>query len=166
MGKETELDNLGSERWEMELSGKVKSERTAPTDFVDHHETGLTNHRTYSVEIKNYIDPDHPRRSDKFNNYMIDYDKLLHLEYAKNDTKLLACYFYDKLVVWDINKVDWKSTKAIRRVNKKGVAYGQETETAVVAYLKIIDAVYTRDIDDEERDYWHTRYRECCRRYS
>lgn len=148
-------------RWEMEFSGKVKTERTGATDFVDNYMTGLTNGKTYSTEIKNYINPDYPRRSDKFKDYMVDYIKLCHLEESKNETKLLAAYFYDKLVVWDINKVDWKSTRDIRVTNKKGVDYG-EKETSVVAYLKISDAVYTRDIDDEERDYWHTRYKACC----
>jgi hypothetical protein len=99
----------------------------------------------YSFESKWYGDINHPRYSDKFRNYQIDYEKLSALEAKskeENSTPLLICFFSNELVVWNINKCNWKDTKKTVRTNKYGGAYGYEKEYAEQAYLFLDDAIY------------------------
>ena len=99
----------------------------------------------YSFESKWYGDAKHPRYSNKFDDYQIDYDKLVALEAKskeENSKPLLMCFFSNELVVWDINKCNWKSTKRNVYTNKTGGAYGQEKEYSDQAYLFLKDAIY------------------------
>lgn len=99
----------------------------------------------YSFESKWYGDINHPRYSDKFSNYQIDYDKLSALEAKskeENSKPLLICFFSNELVVWDINKCNWKDTKRTVYTNKIGGAYGQQKEYSDQAYLLLNDAIY------------------------
>lgn len=99
----------------------------------------------YSFESKWYGDINHPRYSDKFSNYQIDYDKLSALETKskeENSKPLLICFFSNELVVWDINKCKWKDTKRTVYTNKIGGAYGQQKEYSEQAYLQLSDAIY------------------------
>lgn len=99
----------------------------------------------YSFESKWYGDINHPRYSDKFSNYQIDYDKLVALEAKskeENSKPLLICFFSNELVVWDINKCNWKDTKRTVYTNKIGGAYGQQKEYSDQAYLLLNDAIY------------------------
>lgn len=99
----------------------------------------------YTFESKWYGDITHPRYSDKFPNYQIDYKKLEELEAKskeENSKPLLICFFSNELVVWDINKCNWKDTKRTVCVNKIGGAYGQQKEYSEQAYLQLSDAIY------------------------
>lgn len=99
----------------------------------------------YSFESKWYGDANHPRYSNKFNNYQIDYDKLVALEAKskeENSKPLLMCFFSNELVVWNIDKCDWKSTKKSVLTNKIGGAYGKYKEYSNQAFLNLEDAIY------------------------
>ena len=99
----------------------------------------------YSFESKWYGDINHPRYSNKFPNYQIDYDKLSVLETKskeENSKPLLMCFFSNELVVWDISKCKWKNTKRTVYTNKIGGAYGQQREYSEQAYLQLSDAIY------------------------
>lgn len=99
----------------------------------------------FTFESKWYGDINHPRYSDKFSNYQIDYDKLSALEAKskeENSKPLLMCFFSNELVIWNIDKCDWKSTKKSVLTNKIGGAYGQQKEYSDQAYLKLEDAIY------------------------
>ena len=99
----------------------------------------------FTFESKWYGDINHPRYSDKFSNYQIDYDKLSALEAKskeENSKPLLICFFSNELVVWDINKCKWKDTKRTVYTNKIGGAYGQQKEYSDQAYLLLSDAIY------------------------
>lgn len=112
---------------------------------TDGHIVNYFTDERYSFESKWYGDIKNLRYSDKFPNYQIDYDKLSALE-AKSiedkSTPLLICFFSNELVVWNINKCDWKSTKRKVYTNKIGGAYGQYKEWSEQAYLKLEDAIY------------------------
>lgn len=99
----------------------------------------------YSFESKWYGDINHPRYSNKFPNYQIDYDKLSALEAKskeENSKPLLICFFSNELVVWNINKCNWKDTKRTVCVNKIGGAYGKYKEYSNQAFLNLEDAIY------------------------
>lgn len=99
----------------------------------------------YSFESKWFGDVKNPRYSTKYNNYQIDYDKLSALEAKSKEEHskpLLICFFSNELVVWDINKCDWKSTKKLVYTNKSGGNYGKYKEWSEQAYLKLEDAIY------------------------
>ena len=101
--------------------------------------------KRYEFESKWYGDTKHPRYSNKFSNYQIDYDKLAALETKskeENSTPLLICFFSNELVVWDINKCNWKATKRKVCTNKIGGAYGYEKEWSNQAYLLLDNAIY------------------------
>jgi hypothetical protein len=103
------------------------------------------NGKRYELETKWYGDEKNKRNSDKYSNYQIDLEKLIYLEKKakeNNSTPLLMVFFSNELVVWDINKCDWKSTKKTVKVNKIGGKYGKEKEESQQVYLMLSDAVY------------------------
>lgn len=105
----------------------------------------LIKDKDYVFESKWYGDINHPRYSNKFPNYQIDYKKLEELEMKsieENGTPLLICFFSNELVVWDINKTNWKSTKRSVCTNMIGGNYGKYKEWSDQAYLKLEDAIY------------------------
>lgn len=104
----------------------------------------ITN-KDYRFESKWYGSIQHPRYSDKFPNYQIDYDKLEQLEaksIEEKSTPLLICFFTNELVVWNINKCNWKNTKKKMYVNAVGGKYGQFKEWSYQAYLNLSEAIY------------------------
>lgn len=114
-------------------------------DRVDGYLVNFFNGKRYEIETKWYSDEHHRRNSDKFSNYQIDYDKLDNLEKKakeKNSTPLLMVFFSNELVVWNINRCDWKSTKKTVKVNKIGGRYGAEKEETEQVYLLLDDAIY------------------------
>lgn len=99
----------------------------------------------YTFESKWYGDVNNIRYSNKYPNFQIDYDKLAALEAKskeENSKPLLICFFSNELVVWNINKCDWKSTKRKVYTNKNGGNYGKYKEWSDQAYLKLEDAIY------------------------
>lgn len=100
----------------------------------------------YTFESKWYGDATNIRNSNKYPNYQIDYKKLEELEAkSKEDNTakpLLICFFSNELVVWDINKCNWKDTKRTVYTNKSGGNYGKYKEYSEQAYLKLEDAIY------------------------
>ena len=81
-----------------------------PTDDfskTDGYFIHLFTDKKYTFESKWYDSIEHPRYSNKFSNYQIDFDKLQSLEQKSiedNSTPLLICFFTNELVVWNINK--------------------------------------------------------------
>lgn len=114
-------------------------------DRTDGFIMSYDNDKRYTIETKWYGDIKNLRYSDKFKDYMIDYDKLKNLtELSKthNSKPFLICFFSNELVVWDLNKTNWDSTGEWRWVNKEGLNYGKEKEYSFMAFLKLEDAIY------------------------
>lgn len=114
-------------------------------DRTDGYFIDVFTDKRYDFESKWYGDINFPRTSNKFNNYQIDFDKLAALEKKakeNNSTPLLIVFFSNELVVWDINKCDWKPTKKTVKVNKIGGRYGKEKEETEQVYLMLSDAIY------------------------
>ena len=112
---------------------------------TDGYMINLFTDERFTFESKWYGDSTHPRYSDKFPNYQIDYDKLSALKAKSeedNSKPLLICFFSNELVVWDINKCNWQNTKKKVYTNKFGGAYGQQKEYSDQAYLLLSDAIY------------------------
>lgn len=115
-------------------------------DFFSETEKGK-----YVGDIKSYTDPQHERRSDKFPDYQIDHNKLFSIkrEALNNDrTPLLIVFFSDKMVIWDLNEVDWETRFKWVRCNKKGGNYG-EKDWDGQTYLHISEAKVVKDYDKE-----------------
>lgn len=105
----------------------------------------ISNLKKYVFESKWYGNPKYPRNSNAYKDYQIDYDKLVELENKakeNNSTPLLICFFSNELVIWDINKCDWKPTKKWVCTNAYGVNYGAKKEYSYQAYLNLSDAIY------------------------
>lgn len=133
--------------WGHRLTISFTSDQYNSTDFSATATTPT--YRTYAGEIKAYRDERYPRRSDKFPDYQIDYDKLQSItEKAKesNSTPLLCVYFTDKTVFWDLSKFDWTKNDTWTYTNKYGYAYGQEKEYTHQARIKVEDAVYVKEV--------------------
>lgn len=78
----------------------------------------------------------------KYKDYQIDYDKLESICKAaaeKGAVPVLIVYFTDITVYWELDKIDWKSTKEWVTVNKDGQNYG-EKERSLQVHLKKEDA--------------------------
>lgn len=94
-------------------------------------------------DIKTYDDPAHPRNSDKFPDYQVDYDKLKSIKKEakkKGFEPLLVVFFTDRLIIWNLNKSTWESTAKWVLANKDGCNYGKK-EWDLQAYLYLKDAV-------------------------
>lgn len=101
--------------------------------------------KRYELETKWYGDENNKRNSDKYSNYQIDFEKLIYLEkksQENNSTPLLMVFFSNELVIWNINKCDWKSTQKKIKTNKYGGKYGAEKEESIQVYLYLDDAIY------------------------
>lgn len=113
-------------------------------DRVDFYMTANTpSKQTYVGEIKNYED----RPYAKYVDYAIDYDKVKNITSiaaAEDRIPVLAVFFSDVDVVWNLNDVDFESTKEWMNVNKDGQHYGKERENSLMTHLKIDDARWTR----------------------
>lgn len=116
-------------------------------DEVDFIMMNLKDSKIYAGDIKAYRNPDYPRNSDKFHDYQIDYSKLEFIEdRAKmiNATPILVVFFTDKTVIWDLNKIDWKTNTQIKLTNSKGGLYGLKKDNNLQAYLNLDEAIYTK----------------------
>lgn len=103
------------------------------------------NDKRYTIETKWYGDINNLRYSNKFKDYMIDYDKLKNLtELSKthNSKPLLICFFSNELVVWDLNKTNWEATGEWKWVNEEGLNYGKKKELSFMAFLQLNEAIY------------------------
>ena len=115
---------------------------------VDFLATGLTlSCPTYVGEIKHY---NQERSLRKFENYMIDYNKLEAIIQKANEQgriPILICYFTDFTVVWNLNKIGLQTLyerAEWRHVNKDGQNYGAEKENSFMTYLYEKEAVWIR----------------------
>lgn len=98
----------------------------------------------YTIETKWYGNKNHIRLTTKYDDYMIDFSKLYALEKEakkNNSIPLLICFFSNELVIWDISRCNWRSTKKNENVNKEGLNYGRK-EKSDMAYLYFEDAIY------------------------
>lgn len=121
-------------------------------DRVDFYQTALTQDtRVYVGELKAYFNEAHPRFSDKFPDYQLDFSKIYELvKAAKNKgqscTPLLVVYFTNELVIWDLSKIPFEQLIARAKWingNKSGVNYG-EKEWDLQTYLYIEESVYRK----------------------
>lgn len=116
---------------------------TGEFDRVDFYCTGATG--TAGVgDVKYYGNPNFPRYYTKYENYQIDYDKLLAIvSEAEKDgrTPLLLAVFYDYTILWDLSLVDWESTAKWVPTNDKGYNYGASKTNTLQAYLCKEDAI-------------------------
>lgn len=107
-------------------------------DTVDFRMTAITHpDYIYVGDLKAYLDPLHPRYLTKYEDYMIDYNKLREIKKkALNEERipLLIGLFEDCLAVWNLNSTEWEDNWEWRLVNKKGVDYGQK-EWELMAHL-------------------------------
>lgn len=151
-----EAENKGRKMFQDDFGKMFHIEYTEKDfDNVDLYMTAVTNpSRTYVGEIKAYINHEHPRPYSKYEDYMIDYDKLRHIKKIgmnENRIPILTAYFSDYCLVWDLHTTKWESTGTWELVNKKGVEYG-EKEYELMAHLKMEDAIYKKEMVYEERD--------------
>lgn len=156
MNEYREADERGRELAQKDFGGMYHIEwTTTDTCEVDLYATANTRHdRTYVGDVKAYIDEAHPRRFDKFPNYMIDYQKLRHITdiaIAEDRIPVLIVYFEECVVVWNLFKSDWENNTEMRWVNKDGQHYGEKKEFQKMAYLNKSEAVYYR-MREKNRD--------------
>ena len=109
--------------------------------------------KTYVIEIKNYDDPENPRPFKKYDDYMLDHDKVANIkEKAKREGRipLVIVYFYDYTIVWNVSKIDIDSRANWRWVNKDGQDYG-EKELAYETYLYESEILWKETREETER---------------
>lgn len=123
---------------------------------VDFFSTGITESnsgKTYVGEIKNYDNPNHPRNFKDYDDYMIDWSKLLLLKATargRNSIPLLVVFFNDYTIVWDLTEIDIDSRRELRTVNKDGQNYG-EKETQLMTYLYENEILWKETRQETER---------------
>lgn len=138
-------ENQGRQKFEEQFGDKyVINFTSGKFDRVDFFLTAKTaSQTTYVGDVKNY----ETRPYAKYDDYMIDYEKLRWISTIAEDENripILAAFFSDVDVVWDLRDVDYETPKEVRRVNKDGQHYGEEKEDSMVTYLKIDDAKWIR----------------------
>lgn len=150
-----------------ELQGRYATRMQFPkrkydfTDILCRYDALTTGKTTCVEEYKVYNNPKHPRyhnrdgKNNEVKDYMIDYSKCDAVcERAKNDEEgerepLVLSYFTDKLLVWNLNKTDWKHNTTRKDVNGDGIDYGTKRERhRLLSLLLLSDAIYTRDIPE------------------
>lgn len=117
--------------------------------------TGKTNGDMWLVEIKCYIGGEYARPYNKINprtgkpypNYQIDYEKLVKvsdLAHQRNHIPILVVFFTDRMLIWNLDKVDWQSTYTEGVwCNDYGYDYGKsKSNKTPQAYLYNKDAVF------------------------
>lgn len=153
-----EQDLKGRELFSKEV-GKYYITAGTEDEFadIDIFATARTNtERIYSIEIKLYDNPNHPRNYSKYTADGVDYgfqidetklDALMEKYYSENRIPILYCIFSDCTIVWNISKIDYK--KRVKKVwtNKYGMYYGLEKELTNQTYLYKKEAVYIKEND-------------------
>lgn len=105
----------------------------------------------YTGEIKCYRNPQYPRNHNKFNNYQIDYDKLVEIvnrSILQITTPVLVAHFTDLTMIWDLNKSRWRGTQKKKKCQGDGQNpnRGEDAKREKVeGYLQFEDACYIRD---------------------
>lgn len=123
-------------------------------DRIDLYATARTDiNKTYSIEVKSYDNPNHPRPYEKYGNYMIDYDKVDNLyttSMSEGRIPIIYARFEDMTIVWDITDIPYKERKEKKKVNKDGQHYGKFYEYADVTYLYKEEAKYIKTHDKHQ----------------
>ena len=104
--------------------------------------------KTYAGDIKAYRDNNHPRPHNKFKDYQVDYKKLVAITNKArniNAIPLLVVFFSDQLMIWNLDAVDWQSTKKDVATNAKGGNYGQYKTIEPQAFLNLEQAYYVNN---------------------
>lgn len=104
--------------------------------------------KVYVGDIKCYRDNSHKRPHNKFKDYQVDYKKLQAITDKAsriNATPILAVFFTDQLMIWDLNTVDWQSTKKDVATNAKGYDYGNKKTIEPQAFLNLEQAYYVNN---------------------
>jgi len=110
-------------------------------DFIMFSKEG----KIYAGDIKTYRDVNNPRPHNKFKDYQVDYKKLLAITekaHKINGIPLLVVFFSDQLMIWNLDMVDWQSTKKDVLTNAKGGNYGQSKTLEPQAFLNLEQAYY------------------------
>lgn len=101
--------------------------------------------KVYAGDVKCYRNPNHIRNHDKFNDYQIDYKKLEEITKKARmlgATPLLVVFFSDQLMIWDLDKIDWQTTKQDVLTNTRGGNYGIKKSIEPQAFLNLKQAFY------------------------
>lgn len=104
--------------------------------------------KIYAGDIKAYRDNNHPRPHNKFKDYQVDYKKLVAITNKArsiNAIPLLVVFFSDQLMIWNLDAVDWQSTKKDVATNAKGGNYGQYKTIEPQAFLNLEQAYYVNN---------------------
>lgn len=104
--------------------------------------------KIYAGDIKAYRDNNHPRPHNKFKDYQVDYKKLVAITNKArsiNAIPLLVVFFTDQLMIWNLDAVDWQSTKKDVATNAKGGNYGQYKTIEPQAFLNLEQAYYVNN---------------------
>lgn len=104
--------------------------------------------KKYAGDIKAYRDDKHPRPHNKFKDYQVDYKKLVAITNKArsiNAIPLLVVFFTDQLMIWNLDVVDWQSTKKDVCTNAKGGNYGQYKTIEPQAFLNLEQAYYVNN---------------------
>lgn len=153
-----EAENKGRQMFENDFGNIFHIEFTQDSfNNVDFYMTASTDpSRTYVGEIKAYLNHKHPRPYSKYDDYMVDFDKLRHIKKIglnEKRTPIITAYFSDYCLVWDLNSTNWESTATWEYVNKTGLEYGNK-EYELMAHLKKEDAIYKKAMTYEEGYNW------------
>lgn len=135
-----EADILGRQRFNQDYGKHFITAGTENDyDKIDMYLTAITNTaRTYSLEIKNYEDEEHPRPYGKYDDYQIDYDKIDNLvKTARKEGRIPILYvrFTDITVTWDLTDIPYQERKRMRYVNADGRHYGEKKERTLQTWL-------------------------------
>lgn len=150
MNEEIEMhEKLGVNYFLNDFGKKYKVERTRKGCYWDLEATALTDTgKTYLIEIKAYVDLEHPRPYTKYNGYQIDWEKIKHVmeqAYKQNRIPILYVAFSDCHIVWDLSKIGLEELKKRvkrKKVNKQGLNYGKYFEYTEQTYLYKSEATW------------------------
>lgn len=155
MTKHREADLLGRKRFNEDYGTFYITAGTEDEhNKTDIYATAITNpQRIYTIEIKNYEDPQHPRPYSKFiyngkdYGYQIDWDKVHYLMTLwKEEGRIPIIYarFYDYTYVWDLRYIDTESRKKQVWTIRDGMNYGGNKELTWQTYLYKDEAVTSK----------------------
>ena len=131
-------EERGRNKFEKSRIGRqLKIEWSKVDDRYDAKATAVTaTDKTFVVEIKD-VARDYTKYGEDAG-YLIDFDKLRTMvKIAKNEGRipLLAVFFTDCEMYWNILDTDWEKNAEWREVNAVGVDYGKNKEWEYVTYL-------------------------------
>lgn len=134
-----EKERIGRRKFENDFGKHLHIEFSALKARYDAKATGLTRGETLVVEIKDIRRPYTKHDKDGTDRgFLIDYDKLAYIEeVAKTEGRIpwVVAYFTDCVIIWNLFNTDWRKRGEMKDVNKEGINYGKEKETAYITYL-------------------------------